>query len=171
MHRGDSIAISTDGWDVIENALPMRCRDALVALDSRERSDLIDITLDVGRTVDARFISAEGEKYRKVLLEDLLTLEDLQQTVDNIGEFDSENRATMNGCLHRISCMRNRSQQVIGLTVRVGRTIKGLVPVIQDVLNEAVKDRKSVLLLGKPGTGKTSFLRELSSVLADRGER
>jgi stage III sporulation protein SpoIIIAA len=166
--------IDIDGWDAFLAALPQHYAEALRELEEQKRAALIDIMFDVGRAADVRFISlATGLKSIRTLLShsEPVTLEEMQQMSDFFAPFDSENRATLDGCLHRISAIKNRSSEIVGLTIRIGRTIRGLVNVIDDILYEAAKDRKSILLLGKPGTGKTSMLRELSAVLASKAER
>src|SRR4029078_2786120 len=88
---------------------------------------------------------------------------DIEWVVKNIGEFGEDNRAGIERTLHRISCIRNRVGKVIGLTCRVGRALEGTIDIIDDI----VRSGKSILLLGKPGVGKTTKLREVARVLAD----
>ena len=65
--------------------------------------------------------------------------------------------------MHRISSIRNRKGNVIGLTCRVGRAIFGTVSIVRDLLEQ----KKSILLLGRPGVGKTTAIREIARVLSD----
>jgi len=80
-----------------------------------------------------------------------------------VGAFGKDNRAGIERTLHRISAIRNRQGEVIGLTCRVGRAVFGTVDIVRDVIEQG----KSILLLGRPGVGKTTLLREAARVLAD----
>ena len=120
------------------------------------------MVLDLGRPPEARF------RDDSFLLEsDEVSADDLRYTIDRIGKFGEDNRAGIERTLHRISAIRNRSGNVIGLTLRVGRAVYGTIRVIEDLIMTG----KSVLLLGKPGVGKTTMLREVARVLADDAHR
>ena len=84
-----------------------------------------------------------------------------------VGEFGGDNRAGINRCLHRISCIRNRDGRIVGLTCRVGRTVAGSASMAADV----VLSGKSILLLGRPGVGKTTAIRDISSMLAEAARK
>jgi stage III sporulation protein SpoIIIAA len=83
--------------------------------------------------------------------------------VERIGRFGGDNRAGIGRTLHRISAIRNRRGEVVGLTCRVGRAVRGTVALIRDVVEQG----RSILILGRPGVGKTTLLREAARVLAD----
>ncbi|HEV2125003.1 MAG TPA: AAA family ATPase, partial [Chloroflexota bacterium] len=122
------------------------------------KGDLLEVVLDLGREPEARFAG------REVLLSDEeVTPEDLEYVVSRIGEFGDDNRAGIPRTLHRISAIRNRKGQVVGLTCRVGRSVLGTMDIIRDL----VENSKSTLILGRPGVGKTTLLREIARVLAD----
>ena len=121
-------------------------------------STLIEVVMDLGRYPEARF--PDGAEY---LSEDVITKEDLNYCVDRIGTFSGDNRAGIERTLHRISCMRNRTGEIVGLTCRVGRAVYGTINMIRDL----VETGKSILMLGRPGVGKTTALREIARVLAD----
>jgi stage III sporulation protein SpoIIIAA len=88
--------------------------------------------------------------------------------VDHIGLFGDDNRAGIERTLHRISAIRNRSGKVVGLTCRIGRAVYGTIEIIADF----VESGKSILIMGRPGIGKTTMLREAARVLADeQGKR
>jgi stage III sporulation protein SpoIIIAA len=121
-------------------------------------SVLIEVVMDLGRYPEARF--ADGAEY----LSDIpITKSELQYCVDRIGLFSGDNRAGIERTLHRISCMRNRTGEIVGLTCRVGRAVYGTINMIRDL----VETGKSILMLGRPGVGKTTALREIARVLAD----
>lgn len=119
---------------------------------------LIEVVLDYGRPAEARY------RDRTERMEDVTVSEhDIEFVIRQIGEFGSDNRAGIERTLHRISCMRNRHGKVVGLTCRVGRALEGTIDIIDDI----VRAGHSILLLGRPGVGKTTKLREVARVLAD----
>ena len=121
-------------------------------------SILIEVVMDLGRYPEARF--PDGAEY---LSEVAITKAELQYCVDRLGSFSGDNRAGIERTLHRISCMRNRTGEIVGLTCRVGRAVYGTIEMIRDL----VETGKSILMLGRPGVGKTTALREIARVLAD----
>ena len=123
---------------------------------------LIEIILDLGRRPEARF--SFGPKY---LSQKIISWQDLDYVTKRLSKFSNENRAGIDRTLHRISCIRNRQFLINGLTCRIGRSIFGTVSVIRDLL----ESEKSILILGKPGVGKTTIIREIGRVLADESEK
>ena len=122
------------------------------------REQLIEIVLDIGRRPEARFANhTEYLSYRTIVWQDL------DHILKRLGEFSGDNRAGIEKTLHRISSLRNRQGSVIGLTCRIGRAIFGTVSIIRDLLEQ----KKSILLLGRPGVGKTTAIREIARVLSD----
>jgi stage III sporulation protein SpoIIIAA len=121
-------------------------------------SILIEVVMDLGRYPEARF--PDGAEY---LRDVVITRAELQYCVDRLGSFSGDNRAGIERTLHRISCIRNRTGEIIGLTCRVGRAVYGTINMIRDL----VETGKSILMLGRPGVGKTTALREIARVLAD----
>ncbi|HET8944146.1 MAG TPA: R3H domain-containing nucleic acid-binding protein [Dehalococcoidia bacterium] len=146
----------TDDLDALIDVLPARVAEAVRM--RRNNFELLEIVLDLGRMPEARY---PGEEV--ILSEEEVTQEDIDFVVDRIGEFTSDNRAGIERTLHRISCIRNRKGRIVGLTCRVGRAVFGTIRIIEDL----VKDDRSVLLLGRPGVGKTTMLREVARFLAD----
>ncbi len=146
----------TDDLQVLTSVLPPQIQSALNEIN--DPNNLVEIILDLGRLPEARF--ASGEKY---LSQHEITEADIDYIVARIGDFSADNRAGIPRTLHRISAIRNRKGRVVGLTCRVGRAVFGTMDIIRDI----VESGKSVLLLGRPGVGKTTMLREAARVLAD----
>ncbi|MBI2172209.1 MAG: AAA family ATPase [Chloroflexi bacterium] len=120
--------------------------------------DLIEVVLDLGRPPEARFPASEA-----VLDSQEVREEDLQYVIHRVGAFGDDNRAGIERTLHRFSAMRNRRGRVVGITCRVGRAVYGIIQPLEDL----IRSEKSILLLGRPGVGKTTILREAARVLAD----
>ncbi len=152
----DTIRI-TDDLDALLAVLPP---DIAEAVRQANRADeLIEIVMDLGRAPEARFTDGDHR-----LLEREVTQADLDYVVSRIGEFTADNRAGIERTLHRISCIRNRQGKIVGLTCRVGRAVYGTIDIIRDIIESG----KNVLLLGRPGVGKTTMLREAARVLAEK---
>jgi len=127
--------------------------------DHPQRGELLELVLDLGRVPFARFPNGEEAP----LSAEVLTRSQLEQAVCACGEFGADNRAGVDRTLHRVSCIRNRAGLIVGLTARVGRSIAGSAELIRDIATEG----QSILLLGRPGVGKTTAIRELARILAD----
>jgi stage III sporulation protein SpoIIIAA len=148
----------TDDLHALMATLPPHIDSALAAVTNRT-DELLEIILDLGRVPTARYVDEEV-----VLSPTEITHEDIDYVVAHIGAFDADNRAGMERTLHRISCIRNRRGQIVGLTCRVGRAVYGTIDIIQDIIETG----KSVLMLGRPGVGKTTLLREAARILAEQ---
>jgi len=147
----------TDDLDVLLNVLPP---DIQAALHQANRADqLLEVVMDLGRAPEARFTDSET-----ILREREIDQDDLDQVVGRIGVFTSDNRAGIERTLHRISCIRNRQGRIVGLTMRVGRAVYGVIDILQDIIESG----QSILLLGQPGVGKTTLLREAARVLGSQ---
>ena len=155
--RGD---VAPRNWDeeveLLARALPADLARALhEMIDPRE---LLEIVLDLGREPEARVPGREV-----VLADRPVTVSDLDHVTNNVGQFGDDNRAGIERTLHRVSAIRNRSGRITGLTLRVGRAVTGTGEIIRDI----VVSGQSILLLGRPGIGKTTMLRECARLLAD----
>ncbi len=146
----------TDDLQVLLAVLPGSISKAVT--DANNSDNLLEIILDLGRDPTARFVDKEIPLTTKEIDHDALDF-----VVQRIGEFDGDNRAGLERTLHRISAIRNRRGHIVGLTCRVGRAVYGTIDIIQDL----VESGKSLLILGKPGIGKTTMLREAARILAE----
>jgi stage III sporulation protein SpoIIIAA len=147
--------------ELLVGTLPAQLRDAVHGLPE-DSGDLLEIVLDLGREPEARF-----EGHEVVLGSEPVTMADIACVADRIGAFGGDNRAGIARTLHRISAIRNRAGEIVGLTCRVGRAVTGRVEIIRDI----VVSGQSLLLLGKPGVGKTTMLREVARILADESRK
>ena len=150
----------TDDLDRLLAVLPESVRRALEPAVAREQ--LLEVVLDLGRVPEARYPG------RAVALgEAVVERADLEAVVQQLGAFGGDNRAGIERTLHRISAIRNRTGAVVGLTCRVGRAVFGTVAMVRDLMDSG----QSLLLMGRPGVGKTTALREIARVLADELEK
>ena len=146
--------------DLVLDVLPVRVSAAL-----RQREDLeelLEVVLDLGREPEARFVSGDAP-----LSTQEVDTEDLQGVIERLGEFGDDNRAGIERTLHRISAIRNRRGRIIGLTCRIGRAVFGTIKMIEDLAFSG----KNILLLGRPGVGKTTMLRETARVLSVEAQK
>jgi len=143
--------------DLLLETLPAPIRHAIEA--AGDFGALLEVVLDLGRRPSARYQDRELE-----LTEAEITDAELESVVRQLGDFGADNRAGIARTLHRISCLRNRRRKIVGLTMRVGRAVTGSVALIEDFVSAGA----SILLLGRPGVGKTTLLREAARVLAEQ---
>jgi len=146
----------TDDLQALLAVLPPAIAQAVVKADDSD--NLLEVILDLGRLPTARFVDLE-----LVLTQVEIQREDIDYVVERIGEFDADNRAGLERTLHRISAIRNRRSHIVGLTCRVGRAVYGTTDIVKDLIESG----KSLLLLGRPGVGKTTMLREAARLLAE----
>jgi len=147
----------TDDLEKLKAVLPEALVTALEEVD-RPADDLLEVILDLGRVPTARFVDGEV-----VLANHEITADEIEYVEQRLGAFDDDNRAGIERTLHRISAIRNRRGDIVGLTCRVGRAVYGTIDIIQDIIEAG----NNVLLLGPPGVGKTTILREAARVLAE----
>ncbi len=148
--------VITDDMDALLDIFPPHIHQPLC--QQKDSSELLEVVLDLGRPPEARFPQREVVLNPKEVSE-----QDIEYIASRIGSFGDDNRAGIERTLHRISAIRNRQGRLVGLTCRVGRAVFGTIKVIEDLIESG----KSVLLLGRPGVGKTTMLREVARVLAD----
>ena len=152
----------TDNLDKLLTIFPDSIRSKLDEQLESDSDNLIEVVLDLGRLSEARF--SDRVTY---IRDEPVTKEEIQYCIERVGMFSSDNRAGIERTLHRISAIRNRTGDIIGLTCRIGRAIFGTIVMIRDL----VETGQSILLLGRPGVGKTTALREIARVLADDLEK
>ena len=146
----------TDNLDSLFDVLPPKITQSIT--EEEKNADLIEVILDLGRVPIARFSTEEFE-----LTDEEITQKEIDYVVKRIGEFDGDNRAGLERTLHRIAAIRNRTGDIVGLTCRVGRAVYGTTDIVKDLIESG----KSLLILGRPGVGKTTMLREAARILAD----
>ncbi|CAN8270072.1 unnamed protein product [Cochlearia groenlandica] len=152
----DSSTTTVVELDAFLEILPPATKKELVKHESI--GELIEVVMDLGRKPLARFPSGDW-----VISEQPVTHQDLKLAVSKVGDFSDDNRSGINRSLHRISAIRNRKLQIIGLTCRVGRAVSGSAEIIRDL----IEGGGSILVIGSPGVGKTTLIREIARMLAD----
>ena len=154
------LATVQEELDLVLNVLPPGVANILQARDDLDQ--LLEVVLDLGRLPEARFVSGDAD-----LDQSPVTVVDLENVIERVGDFGEDNRAGIERTLHRKSAIRNRRGQVIGITCRVGRAVFGTIKIIEDLAFSG----KNILLLGRPGVGKTTMLREMARVLSQEAKK
>ena len=146
--------------EVLISILPSKIQNYLNI--HKDKNSLVEVILDLGRPAEVRFFNSQ-----EIINEGDITHVDLQSLISRVGDFGDDNRAGIERTLHRISVIRNRKGVPVGITCRVGRAIEGTIKNIEDLVNSG----ESVLLLGRPGVGKTTMLREVARVLSESANK
>ena len=130
--------------------------------DFSNKSNILEIVIDIGKRIQIRFIEKNTH-----LGCHIITWQDLDYISNKIGVFNKDNRSGIEKTLHRISCIKNQEGIIIGFTCRVGRSLRSPAPIIRDLLEK----QKSILILGKPGVGKTAVIRAIAKIFSDELEK
>src|SRR6266508_2459142 len=152
--RNEFGQLVTDDLDELISVLPAHIAEPVRGMP--DRANLLEVVMDLGREPEARFPGREVILCRRVITED-----DLDDVIRSISPFGDDNRAGIERTLHRISAIRNRAERIVGLTCRVGRAVFGTIAIIRDLIESG----HSSLMMGRPGVGKTTMLREAARVL------
>ena len=147
----------TEDLRMLLSILPISVREQIETMGDKDA--LLEVVLDLGRQPTARYVKGE-----QTLRDAEVTRAEIDVVVNGVGDFDDDNRAGIARTLHRISAIRNRRGEIVGLTCRVGRAVYGTIDIIADLIEEG----QSILLLGRPGVGKTTMLREMARILAEQ---
>jgi len=148
--------ISVHDIKMLLSILPVSIREQIDIIN--RPAELLEVVLDLGRRPSARYVGGEI-----ALRDGEVRQEEIDLVVSSVSDFDDDNRAGIARSLHRISAIRNRRGMIVGLTCRVGRAVFGTVDIISDIVNSG----KSIVLVGRPGVGKTTMLREMARILAE----
>lgn len=148
--------------DALLKVLPPDLHHSL--LKESRKAQLLEVVMDLGRLPEARYLGDAGGKYLRTTA---VSEEELAEAQNAVGIFGRDNRAGIEGTLHRISAIRSRNGSVVGLTCRVGRAVSGHIDMVHDLLEYG----ESILFVGRPGVGKTTVMREIARVLADEFRR
>ncbi len=148
--------VPIDDFAALVEVLPPSLRDEVRALPSAE---VLEVVLDLGRPPEARLSGSRTTRLSEASVRE----EELEEVMGRVSELGEDNRAGIERTLHRVSAIRNRRGRVVGLTLRVGRAVFGTI----DAMRDLVESGKNLLLLGRPGVGKTTHLREIARVLSD----
>jgi hypothetical protein len=139
---------------------PDRIKSTL--LKHPEKLKLIEITIDLGKIPQARFFS-----HYEYVSSTAINNSEISKIINSLTKFNNDNRTGINKTLHRISCIKNKDGIIVGLTCRIGRNISGGITIIRDLL----ETKKSILLLGQPGSGKTTIIREIANILSSENDK
>ncbi|KAK7268965.1 hypothetical protein RIF29_21677 [Crotalaria pallida] len=150
--------VHNDDLEALLHILPSDLHHYL--LNQTTRPQLLEVILDLGRYPEARYLGQDGGHY---IRNTEVTVKELEYAQQAVGEFGRDNRAGIEGTLHRISAIRSRKGGIVGLTCRVGRAVSGQIDMVYDLLQYG----KSILFVGRPGVGKTTVMREIARVLSD----
>eukprot|EP00943_MAST-04B_sp_MAST-4B-sp1_P006364 g6364.t1 len=98
----------------------------------------------------------------------------VSQATPTVDGAKSTNKCAIQNCLHRCTIGRSNIIVRIGRMINRARFSHSFVKFKKTLLfltEKICKDGESVLITGKPGSGKTSFLRELIKITSIAGEK
>ena len=152
------LPVVIDDIDTLIGLLPQDVARAVNGLNG-ERRGMVEVVIDIGRTPIVRLATGDRE-----LVDREVTRGDIEAVIERLGAFGTDNRAGISGTLHRISALRNRTGVIVGLTCRIGRAVPGAAEIIAD----EIASGRSIIVIGRPGAGKTTILREAARLAAER---
>lgn len=147
----------------VATLLAMVPRWVVGSMDARSVQDVEELELDLGRPPRLHLRGHEGA----ITLAGEIRREDLQYILGRVTRFREDNRTGVDRTLHRIACIRDRYDEIVGFTFRVGRAI----PEAAQPLCDFLEARRNVLVVGRPGAGKTTVLRSAACILSDHLRR
>lgn len=145
-------------FSVLLDIFPQRLRELIVNHEKFSADTIEELFVHFGQPIEFRSVSGTW-----VLPSP--TWEEVRHISRAVGKFSSDGRACINGTLHRVSRWAGRDGETLGFTIRVGRFVPNAATALTPLLSLG-----SVLILSKPGMGKTTLLRDMASSIARNSE-